>query len=133
MSRTIRILNPDYIGALSSCLCLIHCLATPFLFIAKACSATCCSDTPQWWQLIDYLFLIISFFAIYYAVKKSSKKSLNYGLWISWGVLCCVIINETLGFILLPEWVIYIPAFSIILLHLYNHRYCQCANDKCVQ
>jgi|GEM_PF-3179353 len=56
MNKTIRILNADFIGAMSSGLCLMHCLATPFLFIAKACTATCCADTPSWWQLIDYLF-----------------------------------------------------------------------------
>jgi len=45
MTQIQRITIPDLFGALVSSLCLIHCAATPFLFIAKVCSATCCSDT----------------------------------------------------------------------------------------
>ena len=42
-------LHYDKIGIISSSLCMIHCLGTPFIFVAKACSATCCSDAPTWW------------------------------------------------------------------------------------
>ena len=38
-------LKQDYIGAVASALCLLHCIATPFLFVAKACSAACCIDS----------------------------------------------------------------------------------------
>ena len=61
----INFMNPrsyslDNIGIIASSLCMIHCIGTPFLFIAKACSVSCCSDVPIWWQLIDYFFLIKS-------------------------------------------------------------------------
>ena len=32
--------NSDSIGALASGLCMIHCVATPFFFIASACSSS---------------------------------------------------------------------------------------------
>ena len=50
-------LSPDFIGALASSLCLVHCLLTPVLFIVKACtsSASCCAGAPVWWQVIDYV------------------------------------------------------------------------------
>ena len=38
--------KPDSIGVLSSALCMIHCIATPFFFVATACTATCCSAAP---------------------------------------------------------------------------------------
>ena len=37
-------------------LCLVHCIATPFIFITQACTASCCAESPIWWQSIDYVF-----------------------------------------------------------------------------
>ena len=71
-------LHYDKIGIISSSLCMIHCIGTPFIFIAKACSVTCCSEAPTWWLMIDYLFLIISFIAIYYTTRKPTKSWLNF-------------------------------------------------------
>ena len=71
----------DNVGIVASSLCMIHCLGTPFLFIAKACSTSCCSEAPIWWQLIDYLFLIISFVAIYFATKNTN----HYWIKIAFG------------------------------------------------
>ena len=50
----------DVIGAFASGLCMMHCIATPFFFIASACSATCCNTSPIWWQRLDYIFLFVS-------------------------------------------------------------------------
>ena len=71
--------KPDNIGVLTSTLCMIHCLASPFLFIAQTCSATCCEATPIWWKWIDYLFLAISFFAIRRSTQVSSNNSIKLG------------------------------------------------------
>ena len=60
----IKKIQYDKIGIISSSLCMIHCMGTPFIFIAKACTTTCCSNAPTWWLMIDYLFLIISLFFI---------------------------------------------------------------------
>ena len=130
-SLKIKKINADKIGIMASSLCLIHCLATPFLFIAKACTATCCSDTPSWWKMIDYLFLVISFGAIYYATKNSSKIWVKVALWSSWIILLFTILNESFKIIPIPESFIYWPALSIVLLHLYNHRFCKCGDDGC--
>ncbi|MFK7796305.1 MAG: MerC domain-containing protein [Aureispira sp.] len=46
----------DFFGAAASTLCLIHCLITPFIFVAQTCSRTCCSDAPIWWRMIDVVF-----------------------------------------------------------------------------
>ena len=58
MNKTLLI-PLDSIGIIASTLCTIHCIVTQFIFIARACTATCCSDAPLWWLMIDYLFLII--------------------------------------------------------------------------
>lgn len=121
----------DSFGIIASVLCTIHCMATPFIFIAKACSATCCSDAPLWWQVIDYLFLAISFIAIYFISKNLSIRWLKMSFWISWFVLLFTILNHSLLIVNLPNNFIYIPAITIIILHFYNLQFCKCQNDTC--
>jgi len=127
-----RIFLPfDSIGIIASTLCLIHCIATPFIFIAKACTATCCSDAPTWWIMIDYLFLIISFLAIFFISKNLNIKWLKISFWLSWFVLLFTILNHSVNIIHLPKNFIYIPSFAIIILHFYNLQFCKCQNESC--
>ena len=88
----------DTIGALSSGLCMIHCLATPFFFVAAACSKSCCSAAPGWWLWIDYIFLVISFMAVLHSTKTIKISFVKYGLWISWGGLLLFILNVSYGY-----------------------------------
>lgn len=123
--------QPDNIGALASTLCMIHCFATPFLFIAHSCSATCCATAPSWWRWIDYLFLIVSFFAVYRSAQTTSSNWMKNALWINWVVLLLVVMNERFLFVHLPKSVTYVVASAMVILHLYNRRYCQCKTDNC--
>jgi len=74
------IYKPDAIGSAASTLCLIHCFATPFIFITQACTMSCCADAPTWWQSLDYLFIVISFFAIFRAKKTFKNKFIKIEL-----------------------------------------------------
>ncbi|WP_298504397.1 MerC domain-containing protein [uncultured Maribacter sp.] len=121
----------DILGTLASTLCLVHCMATPFIFIAQAGSAICCHTPPTWWKFMDYFFLILSFFAIYWSTKTTSIKWIKPMLWISWFTLLFVLLNEKMGVFPLAEAVIYVPALALIFLHLYNKKYCNCNTDKC--
>ena len=124
-------LKPDRIGILASSLCMVHCIATPFIFIAQSCSTACHEATATWWGSLDFLFLSISLFAIYQSTKNSSKTWIKYAMWVSWFVLLAVILNEKIQLISLPEIAIYFPAFALILLHIYNLKYCRCQPDNC--
>ena len=121
----------DSIGIIASTLCIIHCIATPLLFVVKACSATCCAEAPIWWQLVDYLFLIISFIAIYFICKNLSIQWLKISFWSAWIVLLLTILNHTFEIVSLPEYFIYIPAATIIILHFYNLQFCKCEDKSC--
>lgn len=121
--------HSDPIGAMASSLCLIHCIATPFIFIAQPLAAE--EAAPTWWKSLDYVFLCISFFAVYWSVRKTSKSWMKYALWISWVVLTGAILNEKLELFHLTEFSVYIPATALIILHFYNRKYCQCANEEC--
>lgn len=121
----------DAIGALASGLCMIHCFATPFIFIVQSCSVSCCDAAPSWWKWIDYFFLAISFLAVYQTTKTTNKRWIKPALWMSWIALFLTIVNERLGWVALPEVVTYIAAMALVVLHLYNLRYCQCKEDGC--
>ncbi|WP_405246507.1 MULTISPECIES: MerC domain-containing protein [unclassified Cellulophaga] len=121
----------DILGTLASILCLVHCMATPFLFMAQAGSVFCCEDPPAWWKFMDYLFLAISFVAIQWSTKTTTIKWLAPALWLSWLALAAILLNEKLELIALPEPVVYIPAIALVSLHLYNRKHCKCNVDKC--
>ena len=126
------ILNkPDTFGVFASALCMLHCIATPLLFIVNSCALGGCETAPIWWRSIDYVFLIISFIAIYHTIQTTTNRSIEPAFWISWGLLFIVIVNERLKWLPLPEYLIYIPAIALIALHIYNLNYCQCKSDKC--
>jgi len=123
--------NTDILGSFSSSLCLIHCVATPFVFMAQTTAINCCEGAPIWWKLLDYFFLIISFYAIYWSTKATTINWIKPLLWLSWFMLMVIIMNEKLELLPLPEALIYIPSILLIGLHLYNRKYCNCNEDKC--
>lgn len=127
----LSINKPDSLGALAGALCLLHCFATPFLFVAIAGSANYGGEAPTWWVSINYAFLIISFFAVYRSAQTTSLSFMKPLFWISWLALTFVIVNEQFGWLELSEAVTYAAATFLVILHLYNRRYCQCETDHC--
>ena len=123
--------KPDTIGAAASTLCIIHCLATPFLFAVNTCSLGGCASTPIWWKNIDYLFLIISFFSIYRSTQTTTNGAMKPLLWSNWSLLVLLILNEKIQLFSLPEISTYIIASTLAAIHIYNLKYCQCKNDAC--
>ncbi|MDF4202937.1 MerC domain-containing protein [Maribacter sp. SA7] len=121
----------DILGSLASTLCLVHCIATPLLFLAQASATTLSSGPPTWWKSLDYLFLIISFAAIFWTTKTTTINWLKPLMWISYFVLSAIIINEKLELFPIPEVAIYVPTVALVILHLYNRKYCKCATDNC--
>ena len=111
----------DIIGASASLLCLIHCLATPFVFFIKTSSSLCCSETPNWWQSIDYIFLTVSFFAVVHILNNErTKKWLKSLLVISWIGLLIVTLNTTFFIFHISNLFAYTPAVLLVALHIYN-------------
>ncbi len=121
----------DMIGAVASGLCMIHCVATPFLFIAQSCSLSgCCESSPTWWSSIDYLFIGITFFAVYQSGKKTSKSWVKYAMYATWVILTALIINEKFAYFSVSDLWKYVTAFGLISLHLYNLKYCRCSGEE---
>lgn len=121
--------SSDLLGAVASVLCLIHCVATPFLFIAHSAvhgHHDHHEHSPVWWSAIDFIFLVISFIAIRHSAKHTTAKWMPMAMYISWGLLAAYILVETFHLFHLSHSLIYIPALSLVVLHLYNRRYCNC-------
>ena len=109
------------IGASASFLCLVHCLATPFVFLIKSSAAVCCSETPTWWQAMDYIFLVVAFFAVVHVTNNHrSKEWMKFSLVVSWLALLLVTLNSTYFLFHITNEIAYIPAISLVCLHLYN-------------
>jgi len=116
----------DMLGALSSGLCMIHCLATPLLFLAQSNKATCSSLGPWWWHTIDYLFIIVAIISIRRSNQHTTLTWMPYALYTSWVLLTLVMVNDKTHFIQVSGFILYIPGCSLVLLHLYNRHSCQC-------
>ncbi len=130
MKYTLK--HPDTVGAINSSLCVAHCFATPFLFLTQAqTSLVELSSVPLWWQLLNYVFIIVSFFAVKRTVKNSSNDLVKSLLWVSWVVLTALILNEEFEIMHMPELLTYFAGISLATLHVYNLKYCQCEDENC--
>ena len=125
------ILKPDSIGSMASMLCLLHCIATPFIFITQACTMSCCAGAPTWWQSLDYLFVIISFFAIFRSTQTSTNKNIKIALWTSWSIFFILIMNKAIPLYYINPNFVYATGITLAILHIYNLKYCQCKDEKC--
>lgn len=121
----------DIIGAAASTLCLIHCIATPFLFVVQAGVVSAGEARPSWWGLLDIVFLTVSLFAIIWTNRTTAKSWVGKALWISWLLLAFVVLNEKFSLIPVTEEAVYIPTLGLIFFHLYNRKYCRCGQEVC--
>ena len=129
--KTVYEAKADFIGATASGLCMIHCLMTPLIFAVQTTSLTCSDIGPIWWKGVDYLFLVITFTAIFYTSKTTSSSWVPKALYGLWYILTLLIIDQSLHVTGLSHSLMYIPALGLIGLHYYNRRYCQCEDDHC--
>lgn len=65
----------DFIGIISSCICLVHCIVMPIIFLTHSAIHST--------NYLDYIFLIVSFHAVFQATKYSNSKIIIVILWAS--------------------------------------------------
>ena len=121
--------NSDYLGAIAGILCIIHCIVTPLLFVINAELAT--NQTLLVLQAIGYIFLIISFFAVYRSALNTTNNVVKILFFLFWSFLLFLILNESFGAFRISETFTFISAFSLSALHIYNLKYCQCKDENC--
>ena len=121
--------NSDYLGAVAGILCIIHCIVTPLLFVINAELAT--KQTLLVLQAIGYIFLIISFFAVYRSALNTTNNVVKILFFLFWSFLLFLILNESFGAFRISETFTFISAFSLSALHIYNLKYCKCKDENC--
>ncbi|WP_081740385.1 MerC domain-containing protein [Aquimarina pacifica] len=123
--------NSDTLGIIASSLCLVHCIATPFLFLAHTGPALFEGGYSVWWKSLDFIFLGLSFIAIYRSTKTTISTRIKYAFWFAWLSLLLIVINEKLSIFYFPEEAIYVVSILLVGLHFYNKRNCHCKGEKC--
>ena len=125
--KNIKILtnNSDFFGILSCSLCLVHCIFTPLILFSLSSLNSKSSMSYSWWNNLDYVFLIISFFMVYISVQNTRIKRMKLFFWLSWFFLFLVIVNEKKELFGFSEYLIYVATSGLSLLHLLNLKYCK--------
>ena len=127
----MRANHSDILGAAASGLCTIHCIVTPFLFVATPLM----EETAQGhvhgsniWEALNYIFLVLSFIAVWHSTRHSDLPIIKWVLWISWLTLALGLLTDQMG---LPSgrWLMYIGSISLIVAHLYNFFYLRKGRD----
>ena len=128
------IINSDHIGILTGFVCGLHCIATPLFFIYHVELINLNKEEIFSWQSLNYLFILISFLAIYRSAQNSSKSIIKILMFVSWIFLCLTLLNEQFEVFKIEELYTYLAITSLCGLHYYNLKYCRCDDpDCCVQ
>lgn len=110
----------DFIGIVSSSVCLVHCILTPLL-LATGASFFASS-------FFNFPFLILSFASVYKATEFDTHTGIALLLWTSfWGFLFSTLFREDY------HWLHYSGhLFAVLLIagHILNIRQCRKCSEK---
>ena len=124
-------INSDHVGITSSTLCTVHCILSPFFYVYQASISTYNFEAAFLWNSINYIFIIVSFAAVYKSLLNSSNGLVKLILFFSWASLSILILNEQLEILHVEEFYTYFTASILCFTHFYNLRNCRCDNDEC--
>jgi MerC mercury resistance protein len=113
----------DYVGITGSFLCLIHCIATPFLLMSSAWLKQSEAFRESFHSL-DYVFIGINIVAVYFATRNHHSTGLiAKSLWFFLGVFTVAILFEDHGTFF--EYLGYFASLGLITTHFLNIRHCR--------
>lgn len=116
----------DKIGIIGSVLCLIHCLVAPLVVISGTALAGHWHGGEGIWRL-DFIFLIISGFAVYYTTRQMVAPNIKRFLWLSFFIFSASILLESKSEIF--HWLSYIGSIMLIGGHFWNIYSCRTCNS----
>ncbi|TAG07515.1 MAG: MerC domain-containing protein [Cytophagia bacterium] len=110
----------DFLGVISASLCAVHCVLTPFLIVVFA-------QIP-WLYGASYVFLMISFVALFETSKHKEMNKILSFLWFCFALLAvAVIFEEDFHWL---HYLNYLASAGLIIGHILNIKYCQeCKKD----
>lgn len=124
----------DLLGAAASGMCVVHCAVTPLLFAAKPILKHAAGEHVQThgstlWGAFDYIFLLLSFLAVYYSTRHTNHRSLKWVLWVSWGVFAVGILFEAFH-LSYGHWLMYGGSIALVVGHWVNYWHCQASGGN---
>lgn len=127
MNQTKKIDYSDWLGAAASGLCAVHCALTPLLFAAKPALAGIVDEHAHGhglWSSLDYIFLTLSLFAVWYSARHTTHPTLKWVLWIAWAVFAVGLLLEPFE-LAFGKWLMYAGSFALVIAHIKNYQHCQ--------
>lgn len=102
----------DYLGIISSILCLVHCLITPAILSFHYIFM----KTTSQFEMVEYIFLIMSFLAVFFSAKNYNGYFGKITMWFMFSVFAVSIIFHSH----IPVFISYIASSGLVLLHIFN-------------
>ncbi len=129
MDQIKRLAYSDWLGVAASGLCAVHCALTPLFFAAKPALAGVVGEHAHahghgFWGLLDYIFLVLSFLAVWYSARHTIQPALKWVLWAAWW-------GFAIGLLLEPyelasgKWLMYAGSFTLVIAHIKNYQHCR--------
>lgn len=110
----IKKLNSDFLGMLSSILCLIHCLALPFIVVFFGETL----KSLEHLEFADWIFAVISLYAAYDSLRKTQSKGLRITFIIGWLFFIIGIIFHESGVL---SYSLHLGSLILITSHIRNY------------
>jgi hypothetical protein len=109
-------IKSDQTGITSALICTVHCMIVPALLLIKLHTKSIFQlPLPNWWDKLDYAFLLISFYAVYHSSKHCVYKKIKTSLWIFWTMFAIAIVFEQK-----LHWMAYVASAGLITTHYIN-------------
>ncbi len=105
----------DYLGIISSFLCIVHCLIAPAVFSLQFLFLS----TSSSFEIIEYLFVGLSLIAVIFSSKRFKRVFSKATLWVTFFVFASSIFYHEA----FPPYVSYLSSAILILLHFQNIFY----------
>ncbi len=106
----------DIVGIIASSVCIIHCMLTPLIAIIFS------EVIKDKYELLNYLFLLISLVSVVLSVKSSKHPFIKGLLIYFWIQLSVSLFFEDKNIIF--SILMYFSAIGLIGIHVLNIKYC---------
>ena len=122
MNQSKRVNYADWLGISASGLCLVHCALTPLIFTAKPLYYGMIGKQVHHhgaWAALDYVFLVLSFLAVWYSARNTPFTSLKWVLWGAWTVFAIGLLLES-QHLAIGHWLMYVGSITLVIGHIKN-------------
>ncbi len=108
----------DYIGIAGSVLCLIHCVATPFLLVGSALTPH--HHLTIGFLSLDYLFIAVNVIAVFFATRHYAPPVIKRALWGFLLLFAASLLLEHVSGVF--HYVGYLASAGLVITHIINIR-----------